>query len=400
LHPTALRKSHPQSFLFSDIDFQRGMIMIRGQLLTIFNCGVNGMESTRQKILYARALGAALAALVCALAIATGAFASTIQYQYTTLIDPLAGTSFSGGTFPSGISGNTIVGTFIDSDNVDHGFVYNGSTFTTIDDPLAVGGTSITGVSGNTIVGTYSDASGVTHGFIYNGSTFTTVDDPFASETYGFGTFLNAVSDATAAGTYYNSTGTYGFTYNGSTFQTISDPSALLPADGTKVLGIQGNTIVGTYVGWIDLPLEGQVPTNFGFIYDGSKYTELTGPSDSGMYVFATAISGNLILGNDNDGMGPNSGFIYNGLSYSDLFGPSQTSFFSGIDGTTIVGDYIPNGIGPAEGFIGVPLPEPCHAAILGFAALALCRRYRPVVRTTVATYFSSKAARADPFPA
>jgi hypothetical protein len=46
-----------------------------------------------------------------------------------------------------------------------HGFLYNGSTYTTVDDPLGVKGTEVLGVDGNNVVGTYFDSSDVPHGF-------------------------------------------------------------------------------------------------------------------------------------------------------------------------------------------------------------------------------------------
>ena len=64
-----------------------------------------------------------------------------------------------------------------DSSGNTNGFLYNGSTYTTLNDPLAVG-TVAWGISGNNIVGYYADSSGNPNGFLYNGSTWTTLDDP------------------------------------------------------------------------------------------------------------------------------------------------------------------------------------------------------------------------------
>ncbi len=163
---------------------------------------------------------------------------------FLTLNDP-AGVN---GTYITGISGNTIVGYYIDASDLDHGFVYNGSSFTTLDDPAGVKGTYVAGISGNTIVGYYTDASDLNHGFVYNGSSFTTLDDPAGASTSG--TFLTGVSGDTEIGYYYEkirSGSVYlhvpvGFEYNGSSFTTLSDAG-----DGTVPSGISGSTIVGTY---------------------------------------------------------------------------------------------------------------------------------------------------------
>ena len=75
------------------------------------------------------------------------------------------------GTYVTGVSGGNVVGYYVDAGNVSHGFLYNGTTFTTLDDPNAGQGagqgTNVTAVSGNNVVGYYQDASGVEHGFLY-----------------------------------------------------------------------------------------------------------------------------------------------------------------------------------------------------------------------------------------
>jgi hypothetical protein len=47
-----------------------------------------------------------------------------------------------------------------------HGYLFNGSTYTTVDDPLGAQGTSAAGISGNNIVGSYTGPLGVLHGFL------------------------------------------------------------------------------------------------------------------------------------------------------------------------------------------------------------------------------------------
>ncbi len=70
------------------------------------------------------------------------------------------------GTFAYGIFGGNIVGYFNDSAGDSHGFLYNGSGYTTLDDPFGADGTVAYGISGNNIVGGYTDASGNSHGFV------------------------------------------------------------------------------------------------------------------------------------------------------------------------------------------------------------------------------------------
>ena len=72
-----------------------------------------------------------------------------------------------------GISDNNIVGNYND-DLGRHGFLYNGTTWTTLNNPVSVNGTSIYGIDGNNIVG-WTEYSGVRHGFLYNGEE---ISDP------------------------------------------------------------------------------------------------------------------------------------------------------------------------------------------------------------------------------
>jgi hypothetical protein len=108
------------------------------------------------------------------------------------------------GTEALGISGNSIVGAYLDASDTAHGFLYNMLTenFTTLDDPLAEGrnGTYATGISGNNIIGFYYNSSGI-HGFLYDGSTWTTIDEPNAVGE----TFVEGISGNTLVGWYSDS---------------------------------------------------------------------------------------------------------------------------------------------------------------------------------------------------
>jgi hypothetical protein len=70
-------------------------------------------------------------------------------------------------TWITGIDGSNIVGGYETAFNCPtHGFLYNGTTWTTLDMPGAIS-TSISGINGNKIVGDYTDASRKSHRFIY-----------------------------------------------------------------------------------------------------------------------------------------------------------------------------------------------------------------------------------------
>jgi uncharacterized membrane protein len=102
-----------------------------------------------------------------------------------------------GGAQATGINNSQAVcGFFIDSQNVNHGFLLNGGIFLQLDYP----GSTFTQALGlnNTgqVVGDYMDAAGLTHGFVYTVSSgqFVSVDDP-----NGVGmTVVNGTNDAGA----------------------------------------------------------------------------------------------------------------------------------------------------------------------------------------------------------
>jgi probable HAF family extracellular repeat protein len=143
--------------------------------------------------------------------------------SYTTLDDPAAGavTSFNtAGTLAVGINNSgQIVGNYVGGPGLlaTHGFVYSGGTYTTIDDPLASGrlinsssyGTFPSGINAlGEIVGDYSEISGG-HGFVYAGSTYITIDDPLAQANSTGASGINDLGEI--VGTYGDATGVHGF---------------------------------------------------------------------------------------------------------------------------------------------------------------------------------------------
>jgi len=183
-----------------------------------------------------------------------------------------------------GIDGSNIVGTYGDASGGQHGFLYNGSSWTTLDMPGA-DATGASGIDGGNIVGDYTDGSGWTYSFLYNGSSWTTLDVPgsyFASDIDG----SNIVGG----------NGAIGFLYNGTTLTTLVVPSA----SGTGVSSIDGSNIVGWYYG---------ASSHHGFLYNGSSWTTLDMPGAS--ETFAHGIDGSNIVGQYFDASGGYHGFVY-----------------------------------------------------------------------------------------
>lgn len=175
---------------------------------------------------------------------------------WTTLDYPLAGPGFGGGTWASGIQGDSIVGNYVDASGVSHGFLYkiHDQTWTILDAPLAGTasgqGTLCTGVVGGKIDGYYADSNGVEHAFIYEGHRWATFDAPLAGTALGQGTAFGGVSGNNEVGAYTDSNGVWhGLMFDGRTLTTFDAPLAgTAPGQGTFCSMGNGYNLVGTTI--------------------------------------------------------------------------------------------------------------------------------------------------------
>jgi hypothetical protein len=257
--------------------------------------------------------------------------------SYATLPDAPGGVK---GTFAWGVAGATIVGNTSDSAGVAHGFVYNGSSYTTLDVPGATRGTNARGVSGTVVVGQYyttRDTAYISNGFAYDTATksYVTINHPQgAGGSYPMGV------DGTKVVGYYNpnvasgkpDTGkAYGYVYDRATntYTAITHPDA---TTYTTPRAISGNTIVGFY---------NNASGSHGFTYDGTTYRTLDYPGITGK-TYARGVSGSLVVGFFTDAANRNHGFLFDGTKYTLLQHPlaANNTYVTGIDGTTVVGYY------------------------------------------------------------
>jgi hypothetical protein len=156
------------------------------------------------------------------------------------------------------ISGNNVIGTF-DSASGRNGYLYNiaDNTYATIHHPdTGAGvGTENIAVSGNTVLGQYLDSGHLGHGFLYNSGNYTTLPNPPAAKPSDPGgpghpteyhTHFRAISGSNVVGYYYDTDNRqHGFLYSGSDF-SITDIDAP-GATSTAAVDVSGDNIVGIY---------------------------------------------------------------------------------------------------------------------------------------------------------
>lgn len=283
-------------------------------------------------------------------------------------------------TRASATDGGTVVGRFQSADGVEHGFVYDGATFSAIDVPGANAVTQAFGIDGGTVVGDYLTTSdpvssgSTTRGFVFDGSTYTTIAYPGSD-----GTNARAIENGILVGTWQEDVTNVrrGFTFDGTSFVSLEVPGSA----GTRLQDISQGVIVGGY------QVAGS-PDFLGFSYDGS-FSTLSVPE--AISTLATGVSGDLIVGwydtIDSGGTNPERlrhGFLYDGSAYVTFEVPDAIeTAIQGTDGTSIVGWYRDsNGI---HGFRSAiePVPEPASllvwACCAGISAALALRPRRPL---------------------
>jgi len=261
-----------------------------------------------------------------------------IAFSFQTLDDPNA----VKGTYATGISGGNIVGYYFDANSVAHGFIFNGSSYTTADDPSASttsGGTWVTGIDGTNIVGyiNYGASSfrayvlgggfaalldfpgapsGISGGNILSGSFIYNIANITATNLTGFanyaGGYANGISGGNIVGSTYLNSHFYGFAYNlaTTTFATIDDPAAATGAnEGTQVNGVDGGNLVGDYYGNFSNGNDHR-----GFLYESAIETFFTINDPNAVNAnggtVANAISGGNIVGYYTDVNNQTHGFL------------------------------------------------------------------------------------------
>jgi len=162
----------------------------------------------------------------------------------------------SNGTQATGINDKGWVsGLYLDSGNVQHGFVKKGSKYTSID---VTGDTTAVayGINNAGDMAVYATNSvGGFDAFLYNGKTFKKLADPKAGTTGTVAHAPNNKGDVT--GTYYDSAGdVHGWLLHGGTYYDVNDPKGVTDSrsdginDKIELVGRYSTTLGGASIGF------------------------------------------------------------------------------------------------------------------------------------------------------
>jgi probable HAF family extracellular repeat protein len=177
------------------------------------------------------------------------------------------------------------------------------------------------------VVGTYVDTTGIAHGFMYQNGVYTRLDYPGKAHNYLFGIndlgqMLGSFSEVMPRGPYHASM------RDGTAWSEFDFPGN--ETDG-RAINSSGD-IVGIYNAGYGTP-------DHGFIKRGDAYTSIDYPGASLTYVFGLNDSG-YVSGTYRDGSGLLKGFVYYQGAYTPVTHPTGTeTYIGGINNAnTLVG--------------------------------------------------------------
>jgi hypothetical protein len=218
-------------------------------------------------------------------------------------VDPIAGTAITGNlvycpgslvTYALGLNdAGNVVGIYLDSQQQVHGFLLQGTAYTTIDFPGAVATEALGTNKHGDIVGDYTDSTGTVHGFVLMNGRFLAVDAPFAS-----GLTINAINDSRiVVGTYSSGSTIASFSGPLGNLQPFSFPQ-VSPLElehypvtfTTNANGLNNSQEIAGGVAENGFPASAYVanaglfePPGLGYGFDGVQSSQLNSVNDSGV---------------------------------------------------------------------------------------------------------------------
>jgi hypothetical protein len=259
-------------------------------------------------------------------------------------------------TIASDVFGDKIVGYYWNSSSaLQHGFVYDGTTFATLDFPGS-GSTALTGIDGDRIVGAYVTSR--QYGFVVENGTFSTIDPPATSNAFYNGSTAQAVYGISVVGTFTDASArTHGYLFDGMSYSPID-----YPANGvTMAWDIEGSNVVGHYT----------AAQMHGYLFNGTTFTSLDHPAAGSLGTVASGISGSTVVGRYYDTSLRSHGMIYRDGTYTTFDVPTALgtrTYIEGIFGEKIVGFYV-DASGNHHGFLET-IPEASSIVLAGLCII------------------------------
>lgn len=227
-----------------------------------------------------------------------------------------------------GINNNgEIAGTFLDANNMRHGFMYSGGSFTVFDYPGTVpdypglfGGTVAQSINDSgQIVGLHGPTSlGIANGFLYSGGSFISIPTmPGSIATGSMG--INNAAQIVGNTEDYTGMGGIGFMYYGGNFTAIIYPA---PGPSTSAIGINNfGQIVGYYYDTSNIV--------HGFLLSGGIFTPINFVSTDGVTATMTMAHSindpGQIVGSYFDSVGKVHGFLLQANNFTTVDIPNST---------------------------------------------------------------------------
>jgi hypothetical protein len=207
--------------------------------------------------------------------------------------------NYPDGATPSDVNDlGQIVGTYVDSSGLVHGFELSSGKVTTINVPFAGAIATYPEAINNSgeIVGSWSDG-GALQGFTLIGGAYTSFNYPGATVT--FGQDINNAGEIVGIYISPDSNGDQGYLLSGGTYTSIEVPGAV----NTEAIALNdAGVIVGYYY-----PNESNLAE--GFVLNGGVFTTVTIPGEPYTVLFDINDSG-VLLGNNQDAAGIEVGFL------------------------------------------------------------------------------------------
>jgi uncharacterized membrane protein len=212
------------------------------------------------------------------------------QFKFTSIDFPGAVATRAYGINDKGL----VVGRYIDSGGIRHGFLLKHGLFTTIDVPGATQ-TAARGISNSgDIVGFYCyDCGGSHYGFLLSNGVFTTLSFPGAVDTFLYG--MNNTGDI--VGFYsYDFVFYQGFLYHHGKYTDIIPPGGTFGQDVLSIAINDADTIVGNIVdptSGTNMGFSQRKDQYFTFLMQGAPFTVANGINRNGDIVGTYAYTSN-----------------------------------------------------------------------------------------------------------